>query len=254
MADHTAEVRSFFDAEALEYVRERERQHSFVSQKKIVLEMLPGRCGSVLDVGCGPAVMEDALLARASEVWGIDASAQMIAFGQARLQDHAERSRCHLAVGDVERLEFADGFFDAIISMGVLEYVPPYDRALSEMHRVLRSGGTAVFTVPSRVSAYHLVRDAAQSLRACAKRMLRRPPSSGSRLVTARCVPWRLNRQLERAGFRRIEGRYCNFILYPLHELSSRVSLALNRRLSGLSDRKLGAWLGTQYIVKAQKR
>lgn len=253
MNQDAARVRAYFDGVALEYVRERANQYSFASQRDVVLDMLPAGCARLLDIGCGPAVMAEELLKRANEVWGIDAAAQMIAHGEARMQAHPAGSRCHLRVGDVEQLDFPDGHFDAIVSMGVLEYVQPYDRALAEMHRVLRSGGTAVLTVPSRVSAYHLVRQASESLRALAKRVLRRPPSQASSFVTTRCVPWRLDRQLERAGLRKVDGRYCNFILYPLHELHSGASLALNRRLSGLANSKLGAWLGTQYVVKVQK-
>ena len=251
--DQTANIRSFFDAEALEYVRERERQYSFAMQKEIVLGMLPRRRARVLDIGCGPAIMEETLLDYGAEVWGIDASAQMVAYGQARLKSHPRSSRFQLAVGDTQQLEFADGYFDSVLSMGVLEYVQPYDRALSEIHRVLRPGGVAVLTLPSRVALYHLAREAAESMRGVAKILLGRAPSPSRRFVTNRCVPWRLDRQLEHMGFRKVEGRYCNFILYPLHELHPQASLKLNRALSGLSGSRFGAWLGTQYVVKAEK-
>jgi hypothetical protein len=49
-----AAVGEYFDAEALEYVRERESQVSFQAQKRIVLEMLAGAGGRALDVGGGP--------------------------------------------------------------------------------------------------------------------------------------------------------------------------------------------------------
>ena len=58
--------------------------------------------------------------------------------------------------GDIERLEFADDAFDAVICMGVLEYLPAYGRALSEICRVLRDPGIAVLSIPNRVSPYHL--------------------------------------------------------------------------------------------------
>src|SRR4051812_36103442 len=156
MADQTAEIRSYFDDAAPEYVSGRERQYSFLAQRALVLDMLPAHCERILDAGCGPAVMANDLLERADEVWGVDAAEQMIALGVARMHDHPRRAHLHLSVGGVEALQFGPGAFDAVIAMGVLEYVLDAERVLAQMHRVLRPGGVLVLTVPSCVSAYHL--------------------------------------------------------------------------------------------------
>jgi ubiquinone/menaquinone biosynthesis C-methylase UbiE len=251
MSDQGSKVGSYFDAEALEYVRERERQPSFLAQKKLVLEMLEGSAGRALDIGCGPAMMEEALLERGFEVWGVDTSAQMIAFANQRMAGHRMAARCHLSVGDAERLDFAEGFFDAVVSMGVLEYLPSYDGMIAEMHRLLRRGGVAVLTVPNRAAAYRVARGAFARVRRVARQVAGRPPTRTP--VTNPCLPWQLDRQLERAGLRKIEGRFCNFIFFPLHELHSGASEALNRSLTGLSDSPLGPLVGTQYVVKVRK-
>jgi ubiquinone/menaquinone biosynthesis C-methylase UbiE len=243
-------VRSLFDSAALAYVREREQAYSFQSQKKIVLEMLRGSSGRALDLGCGPAMMEEALLERGLEVWGIDASERMIQYAKERIGRHPQARRCHLAVGSAERLPCADGFYDAILSMGMLEYLPDYEPALREMHRALRNGGIAVLTVPSRVCVYHLARDGYYKVRSFAGRAA---PGPGSVRVN-RCIPWRLDRQLNRAGLRKRESRVCNFIFFPLHETLPRASLALNRSLTPLGGSPLGLFLGAQYIVKLEKR
>ncbi|MCK4764883.1 MAG: class I SAM-dependent methyltransferase [Candidatus Aminicenantes bacterium] len=49
----------------------------------------------------------------------------------------------------IDRLEFPDDFFDRIFSISVLEHVPLNKRAevLTEIFRVLRPGGLAVFTI-----------------------------------------------------------------------------------------------------------
>src|SRR3954463_3321016 len=121
MADQSAEIRSYFDAVAPDYVRDRERQYSFIAQRDLVLDLLPAGCRRVLDIGCGPAVMAEELLKRCNQVCGIDASAQMIALGNARLQGHPERDRIELRAGGVESLPYASESFDAIVAMGVLE-------------------------------------------------------------------------------------------------------------------------------------
>jgi SAM-dependent methyltransferase len=53
-----------------------------------------------------------------------------------------------LRFGDVTALPFANGSFDSILSLDVLEHVPEYRAALREFARVLRPGGTLVLSVP----------------------------------------------------------------------------------------------------------
>jgi ubiquinone/menaquinone biosynthesis C-methylase UbiE len=241
-------VRAYFDTAAPEYVRERGRQYSFLSQKRLVLEMLEGERGRLLDLGCGPAVMEESLVARGFSVWGVDASPAMIEHGRERMAAADLQDRCSLALGDITRLGGADGFYDAVIGMGVLEYLSDYSPALREMHRVLRSGGVAVLTVPNRVSPYHAANRAFHHLRALAGR---RPPE---RLTVNLSVPWQLDRLLEQHGFRKLESRGCNFMFFPLHEALPRASVALNRALWPLARTPLGPLVGAQYVVKARKR
>lgn len=49
---------------------------------------------------------------------------------------------------DLMRLGYGDGELDGLVHNDVLEHVPDVARALSEMWRVLRPGGSAVFTMP----------------------------------------------------------------------------------------------------------
>ena len=249
---HAETIRRFFDAEALEYAQARERQASFVAQRELVLGMLPERPERLLDVGCGPALMADPLLRRGAQVWGIDAADEMIRLGRARMRHHPLAARLFLRLGSVERLPFGDASFDAAVAMGVLEYLEDRAAGLAEIARVLRPNGVLVATVPSCVSPYHLARGAWTGARRLARRLARRPDSGA--FPTRRCVPWRLDAELERAGLRKTEGRFCNFIFFPLHELAPRASAALNRRLAWLGASPALAWLGTQYVVRALKR
>jgi SAM-dependent methyltransferase len=49
---------------------------------------------------------------------------------------------------DVEALTFDDASFDLVIHSETVEHVFDYERALGEMHRVLRPGGLQIYTVP----------------------------------------------------------------------------------------------------------
>ena len=246
-ASAKSQVEALFDSLALEYVRERERQFSFVSQKRIAVGMLLGGRGRLLEVGCGPGIMLPDLLAMGCEVHAIDISAEMIRRAEQRMSGHPLARRCHLGVGDVERLEFGEGSFDAVLALGVLEYLPAREGALREMLRVLKPGGHLVLTVPNRAAAYHLAASAYLAVR----RLVGRPRRTAYPAMP--CLPWTLDRELAELGMRKIESQACNFIFFPLKEMHERASDALNRALAPISRLPIAPLLGAQYIVKAQK-
>ena len=242
-------VRLMFDELAWEYVKSRERQASFLAQKRIVLDMLSGLRGRLLEAGCGPATMFAHFLACGfEEVHGIDVSPEMIRQGEQRLAQHPLAERCALRVADLEKLPYADGTFDVVVVMGVLEYLSGYRAALAEIRRVLRRGGHVILTVPNQASAYHLARSSYRN----ARRLLR--VRRGEAVSARPCMPWLLNRELAAAGMEKVASSACNFIFFGLKELSERVSAAVDSRLEPLSRTPLAPLLGAQYVVKAIRR
>jgi len=100
---------------------------------------------AVLDVGSGTGALTTAVagVARSSRIIGIDPAASYVAFAQARLSG----DRIRFEVGDAQRLRFADGSFDRTLSLLVLNFIPDSAKALDEMVRVTRPGGTVVGAV-----------------------------------------------------------------------------------------------------------
>lgn len=49
---------------------------------------------------------------------------------------------------DLMALSYADDTFDYVLTSDTLEHVPDFDRALSEIRRVLKVGGAHIFTIP----------------------------------------------------------------------------------------------------------
>jgi len=246
--DAKIRIETLFDSLALEYVRTRETQLSFQCQKRIALDFLAGTRGRLLEVGCGPAVMMPDLLAMGFDADGIDVSGEMVRRGRQRMAGHPLERRCRLDVGDVERLAFPDAEFDAVLCMGVLEYLPGNTRALAEISRVLRPGGVAVFSMPNGSSAYHRARSAYGGARKLARK-LRGKSEPASAVSYNRCIPSRFGGDLAAVRMRPLESRACNFIFFPLHELAPRASLALNRALLPFSSSFAGPLLGAQYLV-----
>ena len=94
---------------------------------------------SVLDVGCGTGSLASTLVLNQGirEVHGVDFSAAYIEYAK-----QTSGSSVRYQVGDACALPFADGKFDHSLSMLVLSFIPQPDRAISEMRRVTRPGGT----------------------------------------------------------------------------------------------------------------
>jgi len=93
----------------------------------------------VLDVGCGTGSLTSVLAQNPGirEIHGIDFSAPYIEYAK-----QTSGSRVQYQVGDACALPFADGKFDYSLSMLVVQFIPQPEKAVSELRRVTRPGGT----------------------------------------------------------------------------------------------------------------
>jgi len=97
------------------------------------------RARRVLDVGCGTGAITAELSRRSrGEVTGIDLDPAMVAFAR----QHAPDARFEL--GDALALPFPDGHFDVVCCHFVLLWVQDPQRAVREMARVARDGGSVL--------------------------------------------------------------------------------------------------------------
>jgi SAM-dependent methyltransferase len=115
-------------------------------ERPAIRALLPDVRGlRVLDAGCAAGTHSAWLAEHGADVDGIDVSEPMIALARTRL---GARARFHTA--DLEqRLPFDDGTFDLVMSSLALHYVRELEPAIAEFARVLRPGGTLVFSTHS---------------------------------------------------------------------------------------------------------
>ena len=110
----------------------------------------------LLDLGSGGGRHAYEAMRRGAAAVAVDAdraAAKDCAAMMAALEDTDEvvrdRRGCGgMAVGDALDLPFPDDSFDRVIAAEVLEHVPEDRRAMAELARVLRPGGTMAVTVP----------------------------------------------------------------------------------------------------------
>ena len=98
-----------------------------------------------LDVGCGTGALSAAIFARCEprSVISIDPSEGFIATAQAKMKD----VRADFRVGDAQDLQLESDSRDRVVSALVLNFVPDKIKALTEMRRIARPGGTVAFYV-----------------------------------------------------------------------------------------------------------
>jgi SAM-dependent methyltransferase len=129
------------------------KPHNAHYERPATLSLLPDVRGKrVLDAGCGPGVYAEWLANRGAEVVAFDANEKMVGLARERLGDQAQVVQANLE----HPLEFlTGGSFDIVISSLVMDYVKDWERVFGEFYRVLREGGTLVFSMEHPYPKYH---------------------------------------------------------------------------------------------------
>lgn len=109
---------------------------TYLAKMRVVrayLDALPPAT-TVLDAGCGEGLLVEEYAARLA-IEGLDPN----------------YVAPHVRQGSLTALPYADAAFDRVLCLDVLEHLSFEDqpRALAEIHRVLRSGGEALVSVPN---------------------------------------------------------------------------------------------------------
>jgi len=99
----------------------------------------PRAADRLLEVGCGRGYLTRLVQRIAPATTGIDVNAEAV----------ANAVTGGLRIMDAQRLEFPDASFDKIYSFHAIEHIPDVARALSEMDRVLKPGGTVLLVYPA---------------------------------------------------------------------------------------------------------
>ena len=97
----------------------------------------------VLDLGCGPGIVTEALAIEAVEVIALDLSPEMIQRARQRCEEAGQKN-VRFAVGKAENLPFHNASFDVIVTRLTIHHFPDPKVALSEMIRALKPSGKIV--------------------------------------------------------------------------------------------------------------
>jgi ubiquinone/menaquinone biosynthesis C-methylase UbiE len=143
VADQGSEeaTRRYYDEFAANYDRQRGGRvpggyHDLVDDLEVEFVTRYADGKELLEVGCGTGLLLERFAARTRRARGVDLSPMMLERARARGLDVSEAS--------ATELPFPDASFDVTCSFKVLPHVRDIGRALDEMARVTRPGGTVI--------------------------------------------------------------------------------------------------------------
>ena len=111
-------------------------------------------CGAdVLEIGVGLGSDHLTLARAGARMHALDLSAEHLRHTQRHLALNGMHTNARL--GDAENNPWGDASFDFVYSFGVLHHTPDTVRAVREIHRVLRPGGTALIGLYHRDSVFY---------------------------------------------------------------------------------------------------
>jgi SAM-dependent methyltransferase len=171
------------------------------------LRDLPGKPGTLLDVGAATGFFVEQAKAAGWDARGVEPSTWAAEYARNELGADVQ-------TGTLESLNVADGSFDVITLWEVIEHLPHPEATLAEIRRILRAGGVLVLSTPDAGSL--------------AARL------SGRRWLGWRKVPEHLfffdrvnlDRLLQKSGFRPISHRYASLTVSAGFAVERAMSLA----------------------------
>jgi ubiquinone/menaquinone biosynthesis C-methylase UbiE len=155
---------------------------------QVLKKLLKNESGNILVVGCG-SQNEMSIVNDEAKATGIDISE--VAIKKARKQF----PQFNFTVADATKLPFGDKKFDCVVCSEVIEHIKDRDKALSEIKRVLKEGGTFIITTPNWWSWYGLARFFAEKL-------FSKPFTSGDQPIDNWSNPKSLKKEISKAGFK----------------------------------------------------
>ena len=133
------EHKNFWDRNAGRYDRfMRKDRAAYETMYGLIRPVVKGK--TVLELATGTGLISKNIVNAAAHIEASDTSAEMIR--EAKRRNHS--AKLYFSVQDMFCLPYADESFDVVIVSNALHIVPQPEKALAEIHRVLRDDGVLI--------------------------------------------------------------------------------------------------------------
>lgn len=114
------------------------------------LALVDEKSSRLLDIGYGSGLLFPTLSQAADEMHGLETHNREGDVYQMLAKEGINTDKVRLISGSILEMPFQNDFFDSVVSVSTLEHIKDLDQAMSEIKRVLISGGSAVLSFPAR--------------------------------------------------------------------------------------------------------
>lgn len=147
---------SLFDKEAIHYDDwYQTKMGKFVddTETECAFSLFDTKSGThILDVGCGTGNFSIKMARKGAIITGIDISEKMLSIAQQKASN--ENLDIKFLKMDSNQLEFQDEYFDGVVSMAAIEFIPEAKKMIDEMFRVCKKGGYILLGTINRESEW----------------------------------------------------------------------------------------------------
>ena len=134
-----SERKNFWDRNAGRYDRFMRKDRAAYDEMYALIRPIV-RYKTVLELATGTGLIAKNIVNAAAHIEATDASPEMIL--EAKRDNRS--AKLHFSVQDMFRLPYADKSFDVVIVSNALHIVPQPEKALAEIHRVLKDDGVLI--------------------------------------------------------------------------------------------------------------
>lgn len=113
------------------------------AEAEILARMVAAKAtDTAVDLACGTGALAITFARHVRRIYGLDLTPAMLEVARRAAHDRKVRN-VNFAIGNAERVPFADGSLDLALTSYALHHVPNPGRMIGEMSRVLKRGGRA---------------------------------------------------------------------------------------------------------------
>ena len=141
--DYKKQSRKNFDEEAENYYETHDGKHSKALYDLMIDKLDDLDYSSLLDIGFGTGEVLSRIATEGVQYSGLDISPQMLSIARKNLGENVD-----LRLGDSEELPWDDESFNVVMCLNSFHHYPNPEKVLSEMRRVLKTGGKLVMADP----------------------------------------------------------------------------------------------------------
>lgn len=138
--------------EEAERIRYKYHYHIPPILNRIITTLQPD--GTFLEIGCGMGTDALQIAKKGIAVTAIDLTEEGVRLAKERFSLYGYCA--DIRVADAENLPFGESYFDCVYSFGVLHHTPDTQRAINEIHRVLKPGGEAYIMLYNKMSLNYM--------------------------------------------------------------------------------------------------